>query len=158
MAATSLRSVVVWRPDTNLTRDIEAWRHAALVVAPHGAGLANLLFASEGTPVIEVCYDSQTARSPMNCPAMYGAMALNLHLPYWVVTGAGSYTTPMRADISQLQAAARQALRHVYHRRGHAQRRAAACHGGGPARSAHHLHQLGGRANSKHSEGVGEVK
>lgn len=59
--ATALPSplrVVPFRPNqANMSADIEAFRHAAVVVAPHGAGLANLIFAGEGTPVIEICYD-----------------------------------------------------------------------------------------------------
>ena len=47
--------VLPWRPSANnMSADVELWRHAALVVAPHGAGLANMLFAAEGTPIIEV--------------------------------------------------------------------------------------------------------
>ena len=105
--------VVRWRPNLrNVTDDVEAFRHAALIVAPHGAGLSNMLFAAEGTPVIEVCYDDlgNKASKSMFCPAMYAAMAANLHNPYWVVTGAGTYTSPMRVDLAQLDAALQQAL------------------------------------------------
>ena len=107
-----------WRPNMrNMSADIAAWRGAALVVAPHGAGLANMLFASAGTPVIEICYDDfgrATAKS-MACPAMYAAMAVNLHLPYWVVTAAGSYaTSSMSANLTMMTLAATQALHVAY--------------------------------------------
>ena len=46
----------------------------------------------------------------MKCPAMYAAMAANLHLPYWVVTARGGYQTPMMADLAQLRLAVGQAL------------------------------------------------
>ena len=99
--------VINWRPSRNVTADIEVFRHAALIVGPHGAGLANMLFASEGTPVIEVCYDDVKG---MLCPAMYAAMGATLHMPYWVITGSGSYSSPMTANLSQLETAVGQAL------------------------------------------------
>ena len=83
-----------------------------MVVAPHGAGLANLLFVAEGTPVIEICYDDHgnpNARG-MICPAMYAAMGANLHLPYWVVTADGRYDTAMSVDLPQLRKAVLAAL------------------------------------------------
>ena len=90
----------VWQPsEHNVTVDIDMFRHAALIVGPHGAGLANIMFAAEGTPVIEICYSES---SPMYCPAMYAAMAANLHLPYWVILGKGSYSTSMVVDMRQL--------------------------------------------------------
>jgi len=105
--------VVTWTPNSkNVSADIEVFQHAAMIVAPHGAGLANMMFAAEGTPVIEVCYDSQ--RNPnargMFCPSMYGAMAANLHMPYWVITGRGDYITAMKVDLPQLELAAQAAL------------------------------------------------
>jgi len=91
-----------WRPGKLVSDDISAWRHAAVVVAPHGAGLGNLLFASEGTPVIEICFDRATFQSRMACPPMYGMMGAALGLPYFVVTGSGGYTTPIEADLPQV--------------------------------------------------------
>ena len=41
---------------------------------------------------------------------MYGAMAANLHMPYWVILGEGGYGSPMRADLVQLSKAAKGAL------------------------------------------------
>jgi hypothetical protein len=98
--------ILPWKPNANnVSADIEAFRHAAMVVAPHGAGLSNILFLAEGTPVLEVCYD---ATNGMNCPAMYGAIGVNLHLPYWVVTAKGGYGTNLNVDLVQLRAAARE--------------------------------------------------
>ena len=77
------------------------------MVAPHGAGLANLLFAREGCPVIEICYDETRG---MLCPAMYAALGVNLHLPYWVITAKGGYASGMQVDTRTLEAAAAQAL------------------------------------------------
>jgi capsular polysaccharide biosynthesis protein len=37
---------------------IEQFAAAAVVIAPHGAGLANLVFCAPGTTVIELGYDS----------------------------------------------------------------------------------------------------
>ena len=105
-----------WSPAGNISADVAAFRRAAMIVAPHGAGLANMIFASAGTPVIEICYDDFGAANTkgMACPAMYAAMAVNLHLPYWVVTGAGAYGTSMAANLTQLGSAAAQALHVAY--------------------------------------------
>lgn len=103
---TGLR-VLRWRPAARVEEDIAAWQRAALVVAPHGAGLANLLFAPEGCPVIEICYDEVRG---MLCPAMYAALGANLHLPYWVVTARGGYGSGLQVDTETLLAAATQAL------------------------------------------------
>lgn len=101
-------SIQLWSPaNTTLDADVAAFRKAAVIIAPHGAGLANMLFASPNTAVIEICYDSTAG---MACPAMYAAMATNLHLPYWVVTGEGGYGTPMIADLTQLRCALRAAV------------------------------------------------
>ena len=103
--------IISWKPQKNVSLDVAAFRAAALIVAPHGAGLSNILFAKEGTPVIEICYDSNGGRlKEMLCPAMYAAMAVNLNLPYWVVTGHGSYTSAIRCDLAQLSAALQQAV------------------------------------------------
>ena len=103
---TGLR-VLRWRPAARVEDDIAAWQRAALVVAPHGAGLANLLFAPAGCPVIEICYDEVRG---MLCPAMYAALGANLHLPYWVVTARGGYGSGLQVDTETLLAAATQAL------------------------------------------------
>ena len=109
--AGSALKLVAWKPSMgNITADIEVFRHAALIVAPHGAGLANMIFAAEGTPVIEICYDDTRV---MVCPAMYGAMAVNLHMPYWVVTGSGAYGSSLHADSRQLSFAVEEALQTV---------------------------------------------
>ena len=116
----TIRALTVhnWLParGDHMTADVGAFRRAAMIVAPHGAGLANMLFASAGTPVIEICYDDfgNPNTRGMACPAMYAAMAVNLHLPYWVVTGAGGYGSHMNANISMLSAAATQALHVAY--------------------------------------------
>ena len=109
--------VLAWKPLGNVSHDVAAFRHAALIVAPHGAGLSNMLFATEGTPVIEICYDSNGGlKKEMLCPAMYGAMAVNLNLPYWVITAHGTYTSGLRADLAQLRGAVDQALKVVAHK------------------------------------------
>ena len=116
-AAVGALEVKAWTPSlANLSADVAAFRQAAIIVAPHGAGLANLLFASPHTPIIEICYDDfgNTNAQGMACPAMYAAMATNLHLPYWVVTGVGNYATEMKADLRQLTDAVTQALREAY--------------------------------------------
>ena len=102
-----------------IAKDIEAVRYAALIVAPHGAGLSNMICASERTAVIEICFDGNNASlvGQMACPPMYGLMGVNLGLPYWVVTGRGLYGSEMAADLPQVEAAAAAALAKVYDRR-----------------------------------------
>ena len=46
----------------------------------------------------------------MICPAMYAALGANLHLPYWVVTARGGYSSGLQVDTATLLAAATQAL------------------------------------------------
>lgn len=107
-------TVLNWRPAKVLQSDIVSWRHAAVIVGPHGAGLANLIFASEGTPVVEICFDSATYRSRMACPPMYGMMGAALGLPYFVTTGQGGYSTAIKVDLPQTMAAFSQALDAAY--------------------------------------------
>ena len=114
--ASSLR-LHLWTPsNASLMADVAAFRNAAVIVAPHGAGLANMILASPSTAVVEICYDDngKADAKGMACPAMYAAMATNLHLPYWVVTGAGGYASEMRVDLEQLSTAVGQALRAVF--------------------------------------------
>ena len=92
-----------------------AFRRAALIIAPHGAGLANIAFASVGTPVIEICFDDTNALFPsrprgIECPDMYALLGINLGLPYWVTIAQGVHSSPMEADIEQLQEVTAQAL------------------------------------------------
>eukprot|EP00966_Prymnesium_polylepis_P234823 5431392-Prymnesium_polylepis.1 len=101
-------------PD-GVVQDVAAFADAALVIAPHSAGLANLAFATEGTPVIEICYDNDNRDSPSHgpgheCPDMYSRLGINLGLPYWVVTGRGVHTSPIVADVDQLRDALSLAL------------------------------------------------
>ena len=42
-----------------------AFRRAAVIIAPHGAGLANIVFASVGTPVVEICFDDTNTLYPL---------------------------------------------------------------------------------------------
>ena len=54
-----------------------------------------------------LCYDETRG---MLCPAMYAALGVNLHLPYWVITAKGGYASGMQVDTRTLEAAAAQAL------------------------------------------------
>ncbi|HCR37102.1 MAG TPA: hypothetical protein DIU37_03025 [Opitutae bacterium] len=62
----------------SVREQMAVFEHADLIVAPHGAGLANLLFANPGTQVIEIfqaleddsyCYLSQTLDLKYHCIA-----------------------------------------------------------------------------------------
>ena len=112
-----------WKPSTAkrlpVVADIAVWRAAELIVMPHGAGGANILFARPGTPVIEVCYDNHpnvagaTFVKLFECPDTMAMLALNLGLPFYHVTGRGTIASPTLADLDQLRDAARQALAKV---------------------------------------------
>ena len=61
-------TVQTWVPSKEgIVNDIDLFDRAALIIAPHGAGLSNMMFASVGVPVVELCYQS---KKPMQCPHM----------------------------------------------------------------------------------------
>ena len=117
------------RPRRGLAQDVAIVRRAALIVAPHGAGLVNILFASPGAAVIEICFDNDGARvrepsfpkgllnlsdaglplSPV-CPDMLVMLGLNLGLDYSVVSASGTTFTPMLVHLPMLEEAAGAAL------------------------------------------------
>ncbi|KAJ4455081.1 hypothetical protein PAPYR_10060 [Paratrimastix pyriformis] len=75
-----------------LVRTIAIFRRARVIVGPHGAGFANMVFAPPGTAIVE--YQMQ---SPNLC---YLDLATNLDFGYFGfrVPGAGQ-TNAMRVDV-----------------------------------------------------------
>ena len=78
--------------DAPLHEHIEMFHRAAVVIAPHGAGLSNLIFCREGTAVVEIGFDSSRG---MQLDDMYFQLSLGLRLRYWLIIGRGSYVGRM---------------------------------------------------------------
>ncbi len=58
------------------------------MIAPHGAGLSNIMYTAPGTVVIEIGFD----RCDGMCnDEMYYQLATSLGLDYWMVLSPGSY-------------------------------------------------------------------
>lgn len=73
----------------------EMFNRAVMIVAPHGAGLANMLLAQPGTVVIEgVCYEK--TRQANHC---YHQMAQNLGLRYAAINYPTGCLFMQAADI-----------------------------------------------------------
>ena len=83
---------------------VEVMARARAVVAPHGAGLTNMLFCRAGTPVVEI------ADPDYPNPNFY-AMAAALGLPYALVPARGvGGGHPLHRDLSVDPAAVERAL------------------------------------------------
>ncbi len=64
---------------TSLARHAHVFRHAQVVVGPHGAGLTNMLFAAPGNvSVVEFPMEP-------HCNRCFGYLAMALGIDYWVV-------------------------------------------------------------------------
>ena len=89
LAAEGVAPVRLERLD--LDAQITAFRGARLVVAPHGAGLANLLFAVPGARVLELLMDGYCNWSFRHLAALKG-------LPYDCILGRGRGTWPHQVE------------------------------------------------------------
>jgi len=85
--------------DAPLREHIEMFNRAAVVIAPHGAGLSNLIFCREGTAVVEIGFDSSKG---MQLDEMYFQLSLGLHLRYWLIMGRGSYVGKIDANVDDV--------------------------------------------------------
>ena len=108
-----------WAPSPRgAAADLAAIGRAGLIVAGHGAAVANIVFAPAGTPVVEICFDNNgSAVLPgvafprlFDCPATLGMLGINLGLPYWLVSASGTIASPLRVETAQLRLAVAQAL------------------------------------------------
>jgi capsular polysaccharide biosynthesis protein len=83
----------VYMEDLSFESQIQIMRETAVLVAPHGAGLTNMIFCSEGTHVVEI------ADLGFPNPNFY-ALASALGHPYWIVqadsVGGGD---PLKKDL-----------------------------------------------------------
>ncbi|XRA97161.1 Ephrin_rec_like domain-containing protein [Pycnococcus provasolii] len=76
----------------NLDETMELFSKAAVVVGPHGAGLSHLLFAPEGTAVLEF----QFVRDP---PMMFWSAAAALKQTYYLLPVPGSFWLQEEMDV-----------------------------------------------------------
>jgi hypothetical protein len=90
------------QPKKSLLGEIALFHQAQIVIAPHGAGLANLLFCRPGTTVIEVGFPKWGPQ--MSLDPMYYQVATALQLDYWLLMAeSGTYTTSMQVNIQELE-------------------------------------------------------
>ena len=75
-----------WRGDEGMRKAVEVFGGALVVVGFHGGGLANIVFAGEGTTVIEVGLEEMEFE-------MYGYLAEALGMKYerWTVSGGSLF-------------------------------------------------------------------
>lgn len=73
----------VWMEELSFEEQVASMSSAAIVAAPHGAGLANIVYCAPGTHIVEF----NSVAYP--CPNFY-AIATALDLPYWLVTATES--------------------------------------------------------------------
>jgi len=79
-------------------KTIHLLQHAALIVSPHGAGLANILFAPSGTYVVEITPATMYTNGQGNFNWCYAIMAAALGQHHILFPVAGSdhhYTAPV---------------------------------------------------------------
>ena len=69
------------------------------VVAPHGAGLFNVLWTQPGAPVLEIGYTTG-----MPFPDEYFEVAVNSGHPYFCVLADGDYSGLLTVDIERFRA------------------------------------------------------
>jgi capsular polysaccharide biosynthesis protein len=79
--------------------NIAIFQRAAVVVAPHGGALMNLLYANPGTHVVEIGY---WGSSSMCFPSYYFSLAKKLGLDYWLVMGNGQYDSDIDCPIDDV--------------------------------------------------------
>ena len=61
--------LIEWPPEgKTLTQALETWSAASVAIAPHGAGLTNMIFMPHGSSVIEIIAHGQTGQ-------VYGVLA-----------------------------------------------------------------------------------
>ena len=93
--------------DKPFEEHVKLFNRAAVVVGPHGAGFANLVFCRSGTGVVEIGFDSKAI---MSMDEMYFKLAVGLHLRYWLVLGSGAYDTSISVDVTEVTKAVALAL------------------------------------------------
>ena len=102
------RTVIAVHPSiqwqTKISILIGIMQNAALIVSPHGSGLANLIFARAGTHVLEFMPSHMYSWSNFNL--CFNHMASGLRMPYWMMPLPGNHISfsqdPSAEDLREL--------------------------------------------------------
>lgn len=97
------RQLLVFEPAATLEHDIREWGRAMVVVAPHGAGLANTLWLHSSARVLELGY-------PGFWPDMFYHIATRLGHRYYYTMCAGSYGGSLTVPLEPFNATFKMAL------------------------------------------------
>jgi hypothetical protein len=96
-----------------LAATAQLFSRAALLTGPHGGAFLNMIYCAAGTPIVEIGYARARPHAPPTDTDYYSyfhTMARRLDLPFWVVLGQGSYTSPIAAPVADVVATVRAAL------------------------------------------------
>jgi len=88
--------VKLFIPSKSFSDDIRLFRTAKAVVAPHGAGLFNVLWTPQGTPVMEFGYTTG-----MEFPDEYFEVSVASGRRYFCSIADGDYGTPLQVNIAE---------------------------------------------------------
>jgi hypothetical protein len=104
LPASNLKVFEFDKPGT-AKEDIAIFKRARVILAGHGAGVYNAMWAGKGTSVIEVCYTTG-----MPCPAMYATIVWKLDQEYFSLVANGDYGGAMSPTLFDIEEIVRLAL------------------------------------------------
>ena len=85
-----------------LAEHISLFAKADIVIGPHGAGFANLIFCKPKTGIIEIGWDGTEV---MEMDNMYYRLALSVGLRYRLILGHGQYGAPLSCPVEAVYTA-----------------------------------------------------
>jgi hypothetical protein len=111
-ASKALR-VHVFEGEGSIIEQMSVFASARAVVGPHGAGFSNLMFAPEGTTVVEIGWRGDggpgrrlNGKQGMWLSDMYYSLSCALGLDYWLVLAhTGDQVSPLTVDVEHVLAA-----------------------------------------------------
>jgi hypothetical protein len=94
----------VYIPKDNWKDDREVFKHAKVIVGPHGGAMSNMVFAPSGTKIIEFIPLDELAQNDGNDRPCYMGLANALGFNYtYVNTLKFSFEGPMQVDLDDLK-------------------------------------------------------
>ncbi|CAF2138499.1 unnamed protein product [Rotaria magnacalcarata] len=93
----TLLKIELFTGENHIKDQIKIWQKSKIVIAPHGAGLVNIMWMKPGSFVIEIGYESG-----WTLPEMYFEMATHCQHKYWLVKARGAYDTRLSVDLADL--------------------------------------------------------